>query len=218
MKDMIETMWWQRLQQQAEKFSAGVTSYLDPSAEIAPTATLKGDVVVGKNTKICPGAFIQGPVVIGDNCLIGNNTMIRGPLTIGNGTIVGLAAEIKNAVIGSKVAIGPGCYVADSVLEDGVYLGAVVRTSNHRLDGRMVSVVHEGQLHDTGMEKLGCHIGAGAHLGIMVIILPGRVIAPGSLFGPRITIEKNLPAGRYTLKQELRCEALPETTTGGQHA
>jgi NDP-sugar pyrophosphorylase family protein len=201
-------MWWKQLQKNAESLLEDPKSNIDHSATIAKTAVLAGKVSIGRNSKICAGAFIQGPVQIGDNCLIGNNTMIRGPLTIGDGAKIGFGVEIKNAVIGNKVAIGPSCYVADSVLDDGVYLGAMVRTSNHRLDGCTVSVMHEGTLFDTGLEKLGCHIGTDAHLGIMDIILPGRIIAPGSLFGPRITIEKNLPPGRYTLKQELRLEAL----------
>lgn len=205
-------MWWKLLQEQTEKFRGGFLSHRDPSATIADTATLKGEVSIGRNTVICPGAFIQGPVVIGDDCLIGNNTMIRGPLTVGNGSRIGYAAEIKGSIIGENVMIGPMCFVGDSVIDGGAYLGAMVRTSNQRLDRKSVSVLHDGVRYDTGMEKLGCYIGAYASLGIQVIILPGRMIAPGSLFGPRVTVEKNLPAGRYTLKQELSSSALPVTT------
>lgn len=204
--------WWKLLEQNAEKLSGGFIPYRDPSAVIAGTAILEGNVIIGRNTKICPGAFIQGPVQIGDDCLIGNNTMIRGPLTIGDGSRIGFAAEIKGSVIGKNVMIGPQCFVGDSVIDDCAYLGAMVRTSNQRLDRLSVSVVHEGQMCDTGLEKLGCHIGAQASLGIQVIILPGRVIAPGSLLGPRITVVKNLPAGRYVLEQTLSYTALSETS------
>ena len=34
-------------------------------------------------------------------------------------------------------------------------------------------------------------------------VLPGRVVAPDSVFAPRITIEKNLPPGRYRPTQQL---------------
>jgi bifunctional UDP-N-acetylglucosamine pyrophosphorylase/glucosamine-1-phosphate N-acetyltransferase len=66
-----------------------------------------------------------------------------------------------------------------------------------------VKVLHGGDWVDTGLEKLGCLIGAGASLGIQVIILPGRVVPPDSSFAPRITVEKNLPPGRYRLAQKL---------------
>jgi acetyltransferase-like isoleucine patch superfamily enzyme len=101
------------------------------------------------------------------------------------------------------VAIGPQCFVADSKIENDAYLGAQVRTSNHRLDKRTVEVLVDGKRVDTGLEKLGCLIGARSALGIQVIILPGREIAPDSIFAPRVTIEKNLPTGRYRLAQPL---------------
>ncbi len=210
--------WWQRLQEHAALLSQGFEPTRAGSAEIAETAILRGAVSVGERTKICDGAFIQGPVQIGDDCFIGNNAMIRGPVTIGNGSKVGFSTEIKGSIIGEKVMIGPLCFLAESVVDDGAYLGAVVRTSNHRLDGRTGSVVRDGRLYDTGMEKLGCHIGAGARLGIMVVIYPGRVVAPGSQFDPRITITKNLPPGRYSLVQELNYTPLPTPTIGEQDA
>jgi bifunctional UDP-N-acetylglucosamine pyrophosphorylase/glucosamine-1-phosphate N-acetyltransferase len=66
-----------------------------------------------------------------------------------------------------------------------------------------VKVLVDGAWVDTGMEKLGCLIGARSSLGIQVIVLPGRMIAPDSSFAPRITVEKNLPSGRYRLAQQL---------------
>jgi bifunctional UDP-N-acetylglucosamine pyrophosphorylase/glucosamine-1-phosphate N-acetyltransferase len=129
--------------------------------------------------------------------------MIRGRTIIGDGTRIGFATEVKKALVGERVAIGPQCFVADSKIENDAYLGAQVRTSNHRLDKRTVEVLVDGKRVDTGLEKLGCLIGARSALGIQVIILPGREIAPDSIFAPRVTIEKNLPTGRYRLAQPL---------------
>lgn len=179
---------------------------IDATAQIATGAVLdmrNGPIVVGARTIICRGAHIVGPVVIGADCLIGNFALVRGTTSIGDGSRIGFAAEIKNAIIEERVTIGPQCFVADSKIEQGAYLGAQVRTSNHRLDQRPVEIMLDGERFDTGHEKLGCLIGAGSALGIQVIILPGREIAPGSVFGPRITVEKNLPAGRYRLPQPL---------------
>ena len=121
----------------------------------------------------------QGPLEIGSDCLIGNLAIVRGPARIGNGTRIGFATEIKNAIIDERVTIGPQCFVADSKIESEAYLGAQVRTSNHRLDKATVKVMVDGEAVDTGLEKLGCLIGARSALGIQVIILPGRIIAPG---------------------------------------
>ena len=202
-------MWWRELQRQpGETPPAGSPGGLsvDPSADVSHRAILDtshGPISIGARTRICPGAHIQGPVTIGMNCLIGNLAMIRGNTSIGDGTRIGFSTEIKNALIQEWVTIGPQCFIADSKIESGAYLGAQVRTSNHRLDKRTVEVIVDGRRIDTGMEKLGCLIGARAALGIQVILLPGREVAPDSVFAPRITVEKNLPTGRYRLAQQL---------------
>jgi bifunctional UDP-N-acetylglucosamine pyrophosphorylase/glucosamine-1-phosphate N-acetyltransferase len=141
--------------------------------------------------------------VIGRNCLVGNQAMIRGPALIEDEVRIGFATEIKNAEIRCGVLIGPMCFIADSRIDEDAYLGAQVRTSNQRLDRGPISVRHDGHEISTGRDKLGCWIGARASLGIQVIVLPGRVIAPDSLFEPRITITKNYPAGRYRAQQQI---------------
>lgn len=198
-------MWWIDLDKlQCEM--ASLTSERHPSAAIDPSATIderQGAVIIGARTKICGGATIIGPVRIGEDCLVGNLAMIRGPARIGDGIRIGFATEIKNVILDNDVAIGPQCFVADSVVGCRAYLGAQVRTSNHRLDRRTVSVMVHDLLIDTGRDKLGSHIGADASIGIQAIILPGRSVAAGSTIGPRVTVEKNLPTGRYRLAQQL---------------
>ena len=202
-------MWWRELealQSAAVIVDSGLDLCVDETAIIADGAvldSLRGPIVIGARTRICPGAHIVGPVEIGADCLIGNNCMVRGPTQIGDGTRIGFSTEIKAAIIEPKVTIGPQCFVADSKVETGAYLGAQVRTSNHRLDKKNVTVMMDGVPVDSGLEKLGCLIGAHSALGIQVIVLPGREVAPGSLFAPRVTIERNLPPGRYRPAQQL---------------
>jgi bifunctional UDP-N-acetylglucosamine pyrophosphorylase/glucosamine-1-phosphate N-acetyltransferase len=203
-------MWWREIAAQARVYDAsgevGGALDIDPKADVSESAILNsknGPISIGARTRICPGAYLEGPIEIGEDCLVGNLAIVRGPARIGNGTRIGFAVEIKNAIIDEKVTIGPQCFVADSKIESGAYLGAQVRTSNHRLDRKNVSVLVDGERIDTGLEKLGCLIGANAALGIQVIVLPGRVVAPGSIFAPRITIDKNLPTGRYRAAQQL---------------
>jgi bifunctional UDP-N-acetylglucosamine pyrophosphorylase/glucosamine-1-phosphate N-acetyltransferase len=201
-------VWWRELaaQQAPQQKSGEAALSVASSALIAAGVVLdtsNGPITIGDRTTICHGAYLQGPLEIGSDCLIGNLAMVRGPTRIGDGTRIGFAAEIKCAIIGEKVTIGPQCFVADSKIETEAYLGAQVRTSNHRLDKANVTVMVNGAAVDTGLEKLGCLIGARSALGIQVIILPGRVVAPDSTFAPRITIERNLPSGRYRHSQQL---------------
>lgn len=178
------------------------------AVSIAPGVVIDesmGVVAIGEGTKICHGAVIQGPVVIGADCIIGNYAFIRPGCFISNQVRVGYATEIKNAVLESNTTIGPQCFISDSVIGKGSYLGAQVRTSNHRLDGKKVHVRLDGKDINTGCEKLGCYIGQGARIGVQVIILPGRYIASESTIGPRITVERNLRKGKYILKQDISC-------------
>lgn len=202
-------MWWADLDALPARIAAlagGGAPLVDPSAQVDEGAVIDeaaGPVIIGARTILCRGCHVRGPVVIGADCLIGNQAVIRGPALIGDKVRIGFSAEIKHAIVDDGVAIGPLCFVADSRIERDAYLGALVRTSNHRLDRQTVTVMIDGQAVDSGREKLGCLIGARASLGIQVIVLPGRIVASDSLFGPRITIEKNLPAGRYRLEQRL---------------
>jgi bifunctional UDP-N-acetylglucosamine pyrophosphorylase/glucosamine-1-phosphate N-acetyltransferase len=204
-------MWWRELEAQSHGWPAADDSaaVLDvaPSAEIAETAILdtsSGPITIGDHTRICPGAYVQGPVTIGKDCLVGNLAVVRGATTIGDGTRIGYAAEIKHAIIEEQVTIGPQCFVADSKIERDAYLGAQVRTSNHRLDKGTIKVRVGDDWHDTGLEKLGCLIGSGAALGIQVIILPGRVVAPGSMFAPRSTVEETCRPAATGLSNNLK--------------
>lgn len=200
-------MWWAEVQALGERLGASIPDgrgSIDPSAVIEAGAVLDdaaGPIAIGPRTRVCAGAILRGPIVIGADCLIGNQAMIRGPALIGEEVRIGFCTEIKHALIGDRVSIGPMCFVADSKIDEDAYLGAQVRTSNHRLDRQPVTVRDGAREIVTGLEKLGCWIGAGASLGIQVIVLPGRTIAAGSLFEPRITIARNLPTGRYRLQQ-----------------
>lgn len=201
-------MWWRDVTELGGRVRelAGGATRVDPTAVLDQGCVLDdsaGPIVVGPRTRICAGAIIRGPAVIGADCLVGNQSLLRGPIVTGDKVLIGFSTEIKNARLGDRVSIGPMCFVADSVVEDEAYLGAMVRTSNQRLDRGPVSVREGERTVETGCDKLGCLIGAGSSLGIQVIVLPGRVIAPGTTFEPRITVNRNYPAGHYRARQDI---------------
>ncbi len=196
-------MWWKQLEESELILADLEGKEINVSARIARTAIIKGAVHIGRNTIVDHFAIIEGPVWIGDNCIIGDSAKVRGPTRLLDGVRIGRQCELRNTLAHEGVAIGPLSFVCDSVVEEDAYLGAMVRTSNQMLDRSNARSMHEGSVVDTGLEKLGAHIGARTMLGIQVIILPGRIVPAGSLFGPRITIDKNYQPGRYVLRQEL---------------
>lgn len=157
----------------------------------------------GSNTRISSGAVFSGNVVIGDDCMIGTGAIIRGNVKIGNNVRIGYGVEIKDSVIKDDVTVGPLCYIGDSLVEKGVYMGALVRTSNHRLDREAVKSWNGEEYEDTGCEKLGTWVRENASLGIGVVILPGRIVPENSVFEPHIVITKNYAPGHYRAEQNI---------------
>jgi bifunctional UDP-N-acetylglucosamine pyrophosphorylase/glucosamine-1-phosphate N-acetyltransferase len=160
--------------------------------EVHPSAVIEGVIHLGKGTRILPGVFIEGNVVIGTNCKIGPNCYIRGNSSIGDSCHIGQSVEIKNCLILSKTNVGHLSYIGDSVLGEGVNLGAGTTTSNLRHDGKNHRSLVNGVLIDTGRRKFGTIIGDGVHTGIHTIIYPGRKLWPHTTTRPGQIVERDL--------------------------
>jgi len=204
-------MWWEKIKnlhllahderlKNIRGVQCGTTSIIHPTALLD---TSSGPIVLGENCRICEFASLTGPLLLGARCLIGKGAQLRQPSVIGDDVLIGQNAEVKRSIIGNKVNLGPSCYACDSLIEDGAFLAALVRTSNFRLDDRNVHVVHQGQHIDTGMKKLGCWVGSNTRLGVGCKIYPGRIVPTDSLFEMDIHIRTNLPTGHYRVRQEL---------------
>jgi len=90
----------------------GKAPKIDPSARIAPTAVICGDVTIGANTSVGFGAVLTaetGPVTIGSKCVIMENAVLRGtkrhPLTIAGNVLVGPHAHLTGCTISENVFI-----------------------------------------------------------------------------------------------------------------
>ena len=97
-----------------------------PSAYVAPTAVVCGDVHVGADARVLFGAVLtaeDGRVEVGERCVVMENALVRGraahPTLLGDDVLVGPHAHVNGAVVGG------GCFLATGVsLFPGVRLGA----------------------------------------------------------------------------------------------
>ena len=109
---------------------------IDPSAFIAPTAVIIGDVAIGAESSIWFGAVLRGdngPIRIGARTSVQDNCVVhvgdRGLTVIGNDVTIGHCAvmedcDIKDrALIGSNAVLLNGCTIGEGAL---VAAGAVV--------------------------------------------------------------------------------------------
>lgn len=157
------------------------------AAQLAEGACL----VVGEGTNILPGVYVEGTVVIGKNCKIGPNAYLRGPISIGDNCHIGQAVELKNTIVGNKTNVGHLSYLGDSILANGVNLGAGTITSNLRHDGKNHRSEVIGEVIDTGRRKFGTIIGDGVHTGIHTSLYPGRKLSAGSTTLPGEVVSRD---------------------------
>jgi carbonic anhydrase/acetyltransferase-like protein (isoleucine patch superfamily) len=119
---------------------------VDPSAWIAPTATLVGDVRLEAGASVWYGAVLRadfGPIVIRAGANIQDNAVLHGgenPLIIGPGATIGHMCVVHNCVVGCEALIGNGATVQDGArIGDRalVAAGAVVPPDMVVPDGQM---------------------------------------------------------------------------------
>ncbi|MGE3953984.1 MAG: UDP-N-acetylglucosamine diphosphorylase [Parachlamydiales bacterium] len=165
---------------------ARLKSYLKQSSreirgEVSPHAYLVGDgIEIGEGTVVEPGAYIKGPCIIGKECQIRHGAYIRGDLVTGDRCVIGHATEVKHAIFLNGAQAGHFAYVGDSILGNGVNLGAGVKLANFKLAGQTISV---GE-HKTGLRKLGAILGDGCSLGCNSVANPGTILGKGTCCHP----------------------------------
>jgi carbonic anhydrase/acetyltransferase-like protein (isoleucine patch superfamily) len=96
----------------------GVRPRIDPSAFVAPTAVVCGDVTIGPGTAVMFGAVLVaqgGSVVLGRDAVILENAVLRGtkrhPLSIGDRVLVGPQASLSGCVVEDEAFIATGATV-----------------------------------------------------------------------------------------------------------
>ncbi len=94
---------------------------IHPTDYIADSATLIGDVILGKNVSIFPGAVLRGDmhyIKIGDNCSIQDNSVLHGtatkyPTIVGKNVSIGHNAIVHGCRIGDNCIIGMGAIILE---------------------------------------------------------------------------------------------------------
>ena len=96
---------------------------VSPSAWIAPTATLVGDVTVEAEASIWYGAVLRadfGPIVVRQGANVQDGSVLHGgpdPVTeVGEGATVGHLCVVHGCTIGAEALIGNGATVLDGAV------------------------------------------------------------------------------------------------------
>jgi carbonic anhydrase/acetyltransferase-like protein (isoleucine patch superfamily) len=106
---------------------------VDPTAWVAPTAVLSGDVRVGPDCRVLFGAVLTdegGPVALGAQTIVMENALVRGrashPTEIGRHVVVGPHAHLNGVVVEADAFIATG-----AALFPGARVGAGAEVRIH---------------------------------------------------------------------------------------
>lgn len=168
----------------------GVRPQVDPTAFLAPTAVLIGDVRVGPKSSIWFGAVLRGdnpnhPIIIGprtsiqDQCIVHvgdwGPTVVGRDVTVGHGaafesctigdeTVIGMNAVIlQNASVGNQCVVAAGAVVRQGAeIPDRSLVAGVPAVVKKTLEGRAAEWVEGGGAHYVKLSR--DYMGQGIHL------------------------------------------------------
>ncbi|MDO5337695.1 MAG: UDP-N-acetylglucosamine pyrophosphorylase [Eubacteriales bacterium] len=154
----------------------------------------EGDIWIAKSAKIAPTASISGPCIIGKDAEIRHCAFIRGKAIVGEGCVVGNSTELKNVVLFNRVQVPHYNYVGDSVLGYRSHMGAGSICSNVKSDKKLVIVKDKEEQIETGLKKFGAMIGDYVEVGCGSVLNPGTVIGRNSNIYPLSPVRGCVPA------------------------
>lgn len=103
----------------------GKSPKIHPSAFVAPTAVLIGDVTVGEDSSIWFGAVLRGDdpdhgIVVGPRTSVQDNCVVHvgawGPTVIGGDVTVGHGAKFESCVIGDRTVVGMNAVILQNAM------------------------------------------------------------------------------------------------------
>lgn len=104
----------------------GKSPTVDPSAFIAPTASLVGDVVVEANASVWYGAVVRGDysqVIIREGANVQDGAVIHGPP--GEPTVIGSGSTVAHNCVVHGAVLEEECLIANgAIVLDGARVGA----------------------------------------------------------------------------------------------
>jgi acetyltransferase-like isoleucine patch superfamily enzyme len=161
--------------------------WADPDVVLGyrPSRPVDGPLVLGRDARIRSGTVLYRGSSIGARFQTGHHVVVREQCEIGDDVSVWTGSVVDYGCrIGDSVKIHCNCYVAQyTEIAEGAFLAPGVIVANDLYPGSPAS------------ERVmsGPFIGAGAHIGVNVTILPFVRIGAGTLVGAGATVTRDLP-------------------------
>lgn len=142
---------------------------------------------IGDNVVIGSCAVIYAGTEIEEDAMIGDLATIREDCAVQKAAIIGRSVTMEcNSVVGPRTRVYTACHITgDMVIEEDVFLGAEVVTTNDKYIGKAEKPVYRGP-----------HVKKGAAVGANATLLPGIVIGEKAMVGAGAVVTKDVPAGQ----------------------
>ncbi len=181
----------------ADNLLGGQERDIAETADIADSATIDGNVVIGDDVTVYENAVVRGPCYIGPGSTIGNNALVRAGTNVERDSRIGANAEVRGSVIQRGFSMHSG-FIGDSVIGRDVAVGAGTVVANRRVrdgDDRPTVPAYvraKGETVDTGRTRLGVLVGDKVDIGTQANLMPGICIGRGTFIGPSAMVRQNV--------------------------
>lgn len=142
----------------------GKLPVVSEEAFIAPTATLIGDVAVGRDSSVWFGAVLRGdsaPIRVGEGMSVQDNAVLHceknHAMTIGSNVTIGHGAIVHCSAVGDNTMVGMGAILLDGAVIGKnciIGAGALVKENAVVPDGTMMVGVPAKPVRELGPEQL----------------------------------------------------------------
>ncbi|MEU2202169.1 gamma carbonic anhydrase family protein [Isoptericola sp. NPDC019482] len=142
----------------------GASPSVHPSAWVAPTAVLVGNVTVAAGARVLHGAVLSaedGAVVVGEDSVVMEHALVRGRAG-------------HDARIGAAVLVGPHAHVNGSTVEDEVF----VATGAALFPGSRIGAGAEVRIHGVVQVNTVLEPGALVPIGWIAVGDPAQILPP----------------------------------------
>jgi glucose-1-phosphate thymidylyltransferase len=155
------------------------------AGQVEEGVVIKGPVTIGKGSVIRANTYIVGPAAIGSGCEIGPSVCIFPGASIGNNVAIFPFSEVRNSVIADGVQIGAGSAIHDSVIDKNCVIGGRFTAVSG-----IAEVKVEGEHHRV---TVGAMLGEGCRIEENVTVRPGVIVGNGARVGALNVIRTSLP-------------------------
>ena len=148
----------------------------------------KGPVHVAEGAVVEPHVHSIGPCLIESNATVRAHAYVREFTWMMQGSLLGHASESKHSLFMPGAKAPHFNYVGDSILGSNVNLGAGVKLSNLRNDGKHIGIWLDDVRRETGLRKFGAVLGDNVQLGCNAVTNPGTVLGKSCMVHPNATV------------------------------